>query len=101
MATTLGAAAVRPDLALEREALAWIENPYAHMGWSNTKIHSMPRDEVEAIQLAALNIRLEQRRQQIQVLQKLADAQGIGKFDSLDDAAPLLFPHDVYKSYPV
>jgi hypothetical protein len=101
MATVLDAAAVRHDSALEREALAWIESPYEHIGWSNTKIHSMPREEVEAVQLAALNIRLEQRRQQIQVLKKLADAQGITRFDSLDDAAPLLLPHDVYKSYPV
>src|SRR5262249_18502619 len=36
-----------------------------------------------------------------QMLQKLADAQNIRALDKLDDMAPLLMRHDVYKSYPV
>lgn len=94
-------AALEKDAALEKEALAWTSDPFAHFGYSNTKIHSVPREEAEAVQLAGLNLRLEQRRQQIPVLAKLADAQGIKGLASLDDAAPLLFTHDVYKSYPV
>jgi hypothetical protein len=89
------------DNALERTALAWMNDPYPHFGWSNTRIHSLPRAEVEAIQLVAMNLRLEQRRPQIKVLQKLADAQAITHLESLDDCAPLLLTHDVYKSYPV
>jgi hypothetical protein len=46
-------------------------------------------------------MRLEERRSQIQMLQKLADAQGISRIQTLDAMAPLLMPHDVYKSYPV
>src|SRR5690606_16109064 len=70
-------------------------------GYHNTKIHTMPRDEVEAVQLAAMNLRLAERREQIQMLAKLAEGQGIDAVARLDDLAPLLFPHDIYKSYPI
>lgn len=78
-----------------------MDDPYSALGMSNTQLHSVPRDEAEAVQLAALNIRLEQRRASIPVLAKLADAQGIARLSSFEDAAPLLFTHDIYKSYPV
>jgi len=89
------------DTAIEREAEAWMTDPYAHFDYHNTRIHTLPREEVEAVQLAAMNLRLEQRRGQIKMLEKLASAQGITGFAALDDMAPLLMPHDVYKSYPV
>ena len=95
------AKAPRISAESESEALAWMNDPYAHFGSSNTRIHSVPRRDAEAVQLAALNIRLEQRRAQIPVLAKLADGQGIRGLSSLEDAAPLLFEHTVYKSYPV
>jgi hypothetical protein len=88
------------DSALERQAREWMDDPLAALGLSNTRIHSVPREEAEAVQLVALNLRLEERRERVTVLAKLAEAQGIGRFASLDDAAPLLFTHDVYKSYP-
>ncbi len=85
---------------VEKQALAWMNDPYAAFGLSNTRIHSIERREAEAIQLAALNLRLEQRRAQIPVLAKLADAQKVHAIDTLNDAACLLFEHNVYKSYP-
>lgn len=88
------------DNETERKALAWMDDPLEAFGLSNTKIHSIPREEAEAIQLAGFNLRLEQRRQQIKTLAKLADAQGMDRANSLDEAASLLFTHDVYKSYP-
>lgn len=94
MAMTIG------DAAIERQALAWMDDPLAALGLSNTRIHSVPRDEAEAVQLAGLNLRLEQRRAQIATLARLAEAQGITGFAALEDAAPLLFTHEVYKSYP-
>lgn len=97
MATT----APVPDTAIEREAERWMNDPYEHFGYHNTRIHSLPREEVEAVQLAAMNLRLAERRGQVQMLAKLADAQGIDAIASLDDLAPLLMPHDIYKSYPV
>jgi hypothetical protein len=89
------------DTSTERQAEGWMNDPYEYFGYRNTLIHSLPRAEVEAVQLAAMNLRLEERRPQIQMLEKLADAQGIGRVSSLDAMAPLLMPHDVYKSYPV
>jgi hypothetical protein len=97
MATTAPA----KDTALEREAERWMNDPYEHFGYHNTRIHSLPREEVEAVQLAAMNLRLEERRGQVQMLAKLADGQGISRLGSLDDMAALLMPHDIYKSYPV
>ncbi|MBW8754973.1 MAG: hypothetical protein JF595_12635 [Sphingomonadales bacterium] len=91
---------VAKDTTVERQALAWMDDPLQTFGLSHSRVHSVPREEAEAVQLAALNLRLEQRRAQIVMLGKLAEAQGITCFAALEDAAPLLFTHDVYKSYP-
>ena len=88
------------DAAIDREAEGWMNDPYGHFGHHNTAIHSLDRDHVAAVQLAAMNQRLAERRGSIQMLAKLADGQGIGELDSLDAMAPLLMPHDIYKSYP-
>ena len=88
------------DTEVEREAERWMNDPYGHFGHHNTKIHTLDRDHVHAVQLAAMNLRLEERRGHIQMLGKLADGQGISRLSSLDAMAPLLMPHDVYKSYP-
>ncbi|MDE8651115.1 hypothetical protein [Novosphingobium album (ex Liu et al. 2023)] len=89
------------DTAIEREAEAWMHDPYDHFGYHNTRIHTLPCEEVEAVQLAAMNRRLAERRGQIKTLEKLADGQNITALATLDDMAPLLMPHDIYKSYPV
>src|SRR5579862_610564 len=83
------------------EASGWMADPLAHFGHSMTAMHSVPRGDLEAIQLAALRLRLEERREQIPVLGKLADAEGISDLATLDDAIPLYFEHNVYKSYPI
>ncbi|MBU6265951.1 MAG: hypothetical protein KGN34_00335 [Sphingomonadales bacterium] len=89
------------DTEIEREAERWMNDPYEHFGHHNTRIHTLDPAHVAAVQLAAMNLRLEERRGQVQVLQKLADGQGITALASLDAMAPLLLPHDIYKSYPV
>ena len=93
--------AMTTDTVLERQALAWMDDPYAAVGYSNTRMHSVPREEADALQLAGINLRLEQRRAQIPVLAKLAEAQHISRISRLEEAAPLFFTHDMYKSYPV
>ena len=89
--------AIAGDAALEWQARQWMDDPLLALGMSNTRIHSVPRDEAEAVQLAALNLRLHERREQIAMVAKLADTQQVTHFTTLDDAAPLLFAHDVYK----
>ena len=89
------------DTTIEREAQGWMNDPFEFFGYHNTRIHSLPREHAEAVQLAGMNLRLAERRGQIQMLAKLADGQGINQINTLDDMAPLLMPHDIYKSYPV
>jgi hypothetical protein len=60
----------------------------------------MPRSALEQLQLARLRERFEQFRDRVAVLTVLADQQRITAIDKLDDAAPLLFQHTMYKSYP-
>ena len=73
MATTAPAR----DANVEQEALAWMNDPYEHFGHHNTKIHSLDRKHVEAVQLAAMQLRFEERMEQVQMLKMLADGQGI------------------------
>ena len=61
----------------------------------------LPRAELEALQLAALRERFGQLRERVAVLSVLADQQRITAIHRLSDAAPLLFQHTMYKSYPV
>lgn len=52
------------------------------------------------LQLAALRERFAQRRVQIRVLDQRARDAGVEHVDTLSDMVPLLFAHQVYKSYP-
>ena len=101
IAVQTSAQPARMSADVEREAQAWMDEPYEHFGHSNTRIHSVSWRDAEPIQLAALNLRFEQRRAQISTLAKFADLQGILGFKTLNDAAALLFEHNVYKSYPM
>lgn len=62
---------------------------------------SLSRAEVEGAQLEALVRRFEQLRPGVTALDKLATRQGVEQITSFEDAAPLLFDHRVYKSYPL
>jgi hypothetical protein len=55
----------------------------------------------EAAQLLVARERFETLRPKIPQLAKLADLQQVKSIGSLDDLAPLLFQHTVYKSYPI
>ena len=56
--------------------------------------------ELLPLQLEAAQDRLEARRSQIPVLGERARAVGIDRIGSPEDLIPLLFRHDIYKSYP-
>jgi len=60
----------------------------------------LPRAEREALQLEGLQERFAALRDQIAVLRVLADQQDITAIEAVGDAAPLLFEHKMYKSYP-
>ena len=64
-------------------------------------LFSLSRSDCEHFQLAALQTRFAQLRDKVPALKKLADGIGAEKISSLAAAAPLLFQHVIYKSYPL
>lgn len=60
----------------------------------------LPREQIDALQLAGLKRRFAEMRERIPVLKKLADAEGVERIEQLDDVVPLLFEHTMFKSYP-
>lgn len=74
-----------------------------------TSFHNAPYDEafklsleqIEHLHLAGARQRFADLRPRLPVLDKLAREQGIDAIGQIDDIAPLLFPHTVYKSYPI
>lgn len=82
----------RVELLLS-EPLALAE--YDHRQWNR-----FSREDLDALQLAALRRRFEQFRHAIPMLRTFADAEGIDRVDDVHDIVPILFEHTVYKSYP-
>jgi hypothetical protein len=62
---------------------------------------ALSREELDAVHLAGLRKRFGELKPRLPALAKLAADQGVEEIDTVDDAAPLLFPHTVYKSYPL
>jgi hypothetical protein len=77
-----------------------ITDPTEYFDWSVTKMLSVPRAEIEKMQLDGLKLRFAELRDSIDVLKKLADKQNIKDIHSVNDVVPLLFPHTMYKGYP-
>ena len=75
-------------------------NPAEYFDFDNYAAHQLPPGKVEKQQIAALNERFQALKDQIGPLGALASAQKITSIESLDDAAALLFPHTIYKTYP-
>jgi hypothetical protein len=75
--------------------------PASVLDFSYDEQFTLSRSQIDAIHLAGARKRFEELRPQISVLDKLAADQGINEINTLDDVAPLLFPHTVYKSYPL
>jgi hypothetical protein len=57
-------------------------------------------DNLRALQLAAMQERFAQRREQIKLLGRRAADMGIDEIRHEADMVPLLFAHQIYKSYP-
>jgi hypothetical protein len=56
--------------------------------------------EIQSAQLELADQRLHDLRQKIPALDHLADTTGVDAIHALDDAVPVLFSHESYKSYP-
>jgi hypothetical protein len=57
--------------------------------------------EVPPAVVGALNQRFQEALKKVPVLRRRAEGEGITQVRSVEDMVPLLFPHTVYKSYPV
>jgi len=88
-------------MSIDEQARQMANDPPAYFDHSARLAHQMPRDEIEAMQFSALRQRFDSLRNRVAVLKAAADEQGIDELASLADGARLLFPHTVYKSYPV
>ena len=88
-------------MGINEEAVRMANDPPRFFDYSAHNAHHVPSADIEAMQLAALQERFSSLRDRIAVLRATADEQGITEFSSLQDAGQLLFPHTVYKSYPV
>ena len=71
------------------------ENP---AGWPQHRfedLFAIPREELEALQLKALQLRYPRFRDRVPALRKLAERQGVDHIDTLDDVLPVCFDHRV------
>lgn len=88
-------------MSLESEAIRMGDHPAKFFNYSNHEAHHIPRAEADAMQLAGMRKRFDELRDQLPVLKKIAEEQAITGIGTLEHGAKLLFPHTVYKSYPV
>ena len=83
------------------EASKYLENPQSLVNATNDELFSLHPDVIAQIQLVGVQKRFEYFYPKIKALEKLANEQNIKEINSLDDLAPILFQHTVYKSYPL
>jgi len=84
----------------EKTAALLMDDPMAYFERSVTRMHGIPRGELEALQRTAMGRRFAEHRASIEIVRKLADRLGIDGLHDFDDVVPMLFPHTVFKSYP-
>ncbi|WP_157219202.1 hypothetical protein [Flavisphingomonas formosensis] len=77
------------------------EDPAAIVDLPLTRKFSFERDALEEIQLRALQLRFAALADRVPVLARFAEEQKLSRIERLEDGALLLFPHTMYKSYPL
>lgn len=82
------------------DARRFADSPAAYFGHSWHAMHHQPAEDLQALQLAALQLRFDELREAIPTLGAMAAGQGVEAIEELEDVVPLLFQHSVYKSYP-
>lgn len=75
--------------------------PHRLIDLTITEKFSFDRDELEEIQLAGLKKRFADLVPHVSVLRRFAEEQKLSEIRTLEDGALLLFPHTMYKSYPL
>lgn len=80
---------------------ALLDNPRSIVHARYNDGFEIPGRDLEPFYLAAAQQRFNQLQSRVPTLQRLAAEQGIDNIGSLGDLVRLLFPHTVYKSYPL
>jgi hypothetical protein len=83
-----------------QKAKALCDNPTSFFNHSYTEMQSIPREDLNELQLEGVKYRFDALRDRIPILQKLADSQAIENIEAIHDVVPLLFEHTMVKSYP-
>lgn len=78
----------------------FLDDPSAYFSHSLTRMMGNSQAEIDSLQLSGLTRRFAHFRGRLGMLDKLADRQNIHSIKQLDDVVPLLFGHEIYKSYP-
>ncbi len=84
----------------DRSVAQYMSDPVSYFERSVTKAHSVPRAELEELQLEGMRLRFEEHRASIEMVRRMAEKKGVERIDALTDVVPLLFAHQIYKSYP-
>src|SRR5688500_3891702 len=77
-----------------------MRDPTEFFGRSLTRMHSMPRKELDDLLLEAMARRFAEHRESIDAVGRAAERAGVDGVRHVDDVVPLLFAHAAYKSYP-
>lgn len=80
---------------------AMMDSPSAVLEHDMYEAYHFTADQVRRFQDRWVAKRFADLRPRVPMLDKLAKEQGIDSVTCVDDAAPLLFSHTVYKSYPM
>jgi len=89
------------DIATGQADLArFLDDPAGYFGHSLTRLMTVPRSELDALQRDGVRARFAQLRVAIPMLERLARQRQVAAVDALEDVVPVLFDHAVYKSYP-
>jgi hypothetical protein len=78
----------------------FMNDPIAFFDQSITKMHQIPRAELEMLQREAMARRFAAHRESIEMVRNLADRLSIKEVREFDDIVPLFFAHTAFKSYP-
>lgn len=84
----------------EQQVDAFMRDPLSYFESSITQMHSVERDELHALQTAAMKKRFAEHVESIEIVRNLANKLEISEVEEFNDLVPMLFPHTVFKSYP-
>ena len=94
LAATQGVAISTQDLD------RFLNNPSEYFDYSVNKMMGLSRAHLDRLHLLGLQRRFAHFRGRLAMMDKLAESQNIHAINNIEDVLPLLFGHEMFKSYP-